>query len=137
MRITITADQGQPVVLGNDEAGDYITGPFPEQTRRGQVNPALRKASAETLDRKNRQNVFTFSVARKHGSVDEAKRYVMFHAEEDVPNVGLVEFDHNGLFRLYCPDAFVSRVKCEQHVGVSTTFSYTIEAGEITDSLTT
>lgn len=136
MKITITATGESPVVLGDDTTGDYITGALPEQRRQGQANTGLRKASADTLDRKNRQNTITFQVDRKHDSVEDAWKFVLRHAEFDVPNAGLVEFTHNDGFAVFMPAAFVSRVQCVQHLGVRTVFSYTLEAGEIVDALT-
>ncbi len=136
MRIVITADGGSPVVIGDDAEGEYIAAALPDQTRRGQVNEALRADFAPTLDRKNARNVLPVTVNRVHDSVDDAVRFKMFHAN-DVPNVGLVEISDRDLFTLYWADAFVSRVKCEAHNGLTTVFSYIIEGGEITETPTT
>jgi len=130
LKITIfPADGGTPVILGDDEARNHVGQMFPEQTAVQQIETLPRSPGQALFDRRNELNSVTFLVDRVHDSASDAFVFLMTHCAE-VPRRGLVEFEEAGTLRWWA-GALIRPIRCVQHSGRTTVFSYTIQAGEI------
>jgi hypothetical protein len=134
MTITLTPAVGSPVVLGDDAAGDYISGDLPQQNRAIQEDELFRAEEKVFEDRGNVENLVTFQTERRHVSQDEAMAFKYGHADE-VPIKGDVEFEHAGFVSRFLQAAVISQVACVYHSGVTTRFSYTVHGGKFRASV--
>lgn len=130
MKITVTPDGGQPVILGDDNIGDFVEADLPEQTRAVQVSQPSRAAHVQPIARAKRSNGLAWTVERIHADYDAATIFKYTHAEE-VPLSGLVEVSHNNQFQLFYVDAVVAEVRCVYHKGITTRFLYRLVSGRI------
>ena len=135
MTITGRLDDGKQatVVLGDDARRNWIAELLPSQSRNVQVDEGTRADDVTVRDRKNKRNEFQVIVDRTHDSLGAAFKFLCEHADQ-VPTVGLVtlEENSNGSSVRKMPNAAISNIRCIEHRGVSTKFSYTVTGGKFT-----
>jgi len=83
------------------------------------------------FDRKNLRNSIEFSVKRGHETLADAELFVLTH-ETTLPSVGIIGFQINEGSFLYMRGGLES-VSLVEHIGVSTTFSYVLVGGRISN----
>ena len=130
-------DNGGEVVLGDDAAGELISGGEPAQSRVVQEFHPTRAAYARRFNRGGVVNSITWRVDRDHGTVAAAIEFLRDHAEA-IPNpLGeatgyLAAVGADGSAR-YLQNCTIVAIRCLQFVGQSTLFEYTAVGGAWSD----
>jgi hypothetical protein len=130
VKITLTADGGAPVSLGDDGAGDFISGDLPEQSRNLQLSRPSRADYARAIARHHRLTSLPWMVDRVHTSLAQAAKYKFTHAQ-DVPDSGLLEISDPANFTLWIAEAVIVEVRCLYHYGLTTGFQYRLQGGQV------
>lgn len=115
------------VVLGDDAAGELISGYLPSVDALIQEVPRPRAAAVEFYDRKNERTEMVFQVSRKHASRDAALTFLLTHPYE-VPRKADIQIEH-GAVRKKLLSATIRPIRCVEQVGIRTVLQYTIHGG--------
>jgi hypothetical protein len=129
MRITITAEGGQPVTLC-DHGREGPSGLVPIPMRKVDALEFVQADYAKPKNRGNTLNQLSFSVSKEHTSHTAAQIY-LFRLNETVPTVGTLDIEMED--HLTHIEAFNATVEFAPLpiIGVMTTVTYTIKYGAI------
>lgn len=144
MKITITPSGGNPFLLGDDTvsvlpvatiwpngAGGAIREGFVNKQRRNiQTTPLFRGAYPFMAARFNWTGAFSFTVQRSFANIENCLMFIASHPDT-VPASGEITLSNvsgTGSVSRYLPGAFVERVECTNHIGLSCDFTYGLTA---------
>jgi hypothetical protein len=126
-------DGSAPITLGDDLAGDKISGERPTLAPGGEAVPAFAAAYAVQVNHENRVNQKSWRVERDHGTLAAARQFKADHPGSITNNTGisqgfLEELDDSGTVR-YLTNARFTKIECLTWDGQTTIFQYDLEAG--------
>lgn len=135
MKITVTptgtgSTAPQRVTLGDDDAGEYISGFLPSRDTVKQEAQRLRASGVVIYERGNTKTTLGFNTARQHTTYQASIKFIRDHSLL-VPKRGDIEVVQGGTegFSLFLPNAVVD-FRFVQLEGVATMCAYTIIGGE-------
>ena len=82
-------DGSNPITLGDDLAGDKISGERPTLAPSGESVPSFGAAYAVQVNHENRANQKSWRVERDHGSVAAARQFKADHPGAITNNLGI------------------------------------------------
>jgi hypothetical protein len=127
--ITSTETDSDPYELAGED--DTSVGSFRiNGSRVLQISEFLRANHVRIRDRKNLRLTISFSVTRKHATVDECEAYVLTHAE-NVPGSGLVKFTTRSGSLSRFLDASAIQTVDSSYDGLTSRHSYQMIGGEM------
>ena len=124
---------GSTITLGDDLAGDKISGERPTLAPGGESVPSYGAAYSVQVNHENRVNQKSWRVERYHGTLAAARQFKADHPGSITNNLGisqgfLEELDDSGTIR-YLTNARFTKIDCLTWDGASTIFQYDITAG--------
>ena len=133
MRITITAEGGQPVTLcDHGREGPSSLCPVPQ--RRVDVLEFVQGIYSKPKNRGNTINQLTFTVSKEHASSTAAQLYLFF-LNENIPLSGEVDIElEDKATHLVIRDATVELAP-QPLIGVLSTVTFTLKFGKISEAV--
>lgn len=126
-------DNSAPLTLGDDVAGERISGERPSLAPGGESVPGFGAAYALQVNHENRVNQKSWRVDRDHKTLQAARAFKADHPGTILNNVGvskgfLEEQDDSGTIR-FLTNARFTKIECLTWDGQSTVFQYDITGG--------
>lgn len=129
MRITITAEGGQPVTLC-DHGREGPAGMVPVSVRRVDVLEFVQGLFSKPKNRGNTLNQLSFTVSKEHADYTAAQFY-LFTLNETVPTFGTLDIELEDQQTHLIYDNATVEIAPLPVMGVLTTVGYTIKYGAI------
>jgi hypothetical protein len=133
-------DGSLPFTLGDDLAGDKISGERPSLAPGGEAVPAYGAAYAIQVNHENRVYTKSWRVERDHGSLAAARQFKADHPGKITNNIGisqgfLEEADDGTPPTIrFLTNARFTKIECLTWDGETTIFQYEIQAGTYTQT---